>query len=139
LTTKKNRAVTHSGEVVEGHRHRSDRRRTVGRRDDHLLAPRLHAVDTGQPRHRLAGGLGIAVEAGHDHVVPHASLELLRRALGDESPAMDDADPVGQLVGLLQVLGGQEDGHVELPVEPAAGRMARSSPATPTVSPPSAC
>ena len=36
-------------------------------------------------------------------------LERLRRALGDDPAAVDDADVVGELVGLLQVLGGEED------------------------------
>ena len=37
-------------------------------------------------------------------------LQRLRRALGDDPAAVDDADVVGELVGLLQVLGGEEDG-----------------------------
>ena len=38
-------------------------------------------------------------------------LERVRRALGDDQPAGDDPDAVGELVGLLQVLGGEEDGR----------------------------
>ena len=33
-------------------------------------------------------------------------------------PSVDDADPVGELVGLLEVLGGEEDRHAELVVQP---------------------
>ncbi len=44
------------------------------------------------------------VSAGHD------PLQLLGAALGRDPPAVEDGDAVGQLVGLLQVLGGEEDG-----------------------------
>jgi hypothetical protein len=37
-------------------------------------------------------------------------LELPGGALGDDPAVVDDGDPVGQLVGLVQVLGGQQDG-----------------------------
>ncbi len=37
-------------------------------------------------------------------------LQRLGSALGDDPAAVDDPDVVGQLVGLLQVLGGEEDG-----------------------------
>ena len=37
-------------------------------------------------------------------------LERLRRPFGDDPAAVDDPDVVGELVGLLQVLGGEEDG-----------------------------
>ncbi len=38
-------------------------------------------------------------------------LERGRRSLGDDLAAVDDPDPVGEAIGLLQVLGRQEDGH----------------------------
>lgn len=38
------------------------------------------------------------------------ALELLRGAFGDHLAAIDQRDPVGQLVGLLQILRGEEDG-----------------------------
>ena len=41
--------------------------------------------------------------------VADLGLERLRRPLGDDLAAVDDADVVGELVGLLQVLGGEED------------------------------
>ncbi|MDH6626516.1 hypothetical protein M2271_004333 [Streptomyces sp. LBL] len=46
------------------------------------------------------------------HIDPDAAghrLELVRRAVGDDPAGVDDRDPVGELVGLLQVLGGQQD------------------------------
>ncbi len=58
-------------------------------------------------------------------------LEHIGRALGHQTTPGDDPDPVGQFVGLLQVLGGEEDGHRQFGIEPtdlrphavAAGRV----------------
>ena len=44
-------------------------------------------------------------------VVGDAPLELRRRALGDDAAAVEHGDAVGQPVGLLEVLGGEEHGH----------------------------
>ena len=46
-------------------------------------------------------------------------LQLGRRALGDDRALVDDPDPVGEHVGLLEVLRGQEDGHALVPRKPA--------------------
>ena len=45
-------------------------------------------------------------------------LERVRRALGDDLAGVDDPDPVGERVGLLEVLGGEEDGHALVGGEP---------------------
>ena len=45
----------------------------------------------------------------HERAAAHPVLELIGCALGDEPSGIDDADPVGQPVGLLQILGGQQD------------------------------
>ena len=50
-------------------------------------------------------------EAEADVAAGDQPLELVRRALGDEPAVVEDGDPVGELVGLVQVLRGQEDGH----------------------------
>ena len=42
--------------------------------------------------------------------VADLGFQRLRRSLGDDPAAVDDPDVVGELVGLLQVLGGEEDG-----------------------------
>ena len=42
---------------------------------------------------------------------PTSALSDVGRALGDDPAGADDPDAVGELVGLLEVLGGQEDGR----------------------------
>ena len=61
---------------------------------------------------RAVGGHGL------DRRAPDLGLQRLRRALGDDVPGVDDPDAVGQHVGLLEVLGGEEDGHAVLAREP---------------------
>ena len=62
-------------------------------------------------RERALGRVqGIRVgELQPDMAARDASLELARRALGDDPATVKDRDPVGELVGLVQVLGGEED------------------------------
>ena len=40
---------------------------------------------------------------------PDATLELARGAVGDDPAAVEDSDAGGEVVGLLEVLAGQED------------------------------
>ena len=54
---------------------------------------------------------------GH-HVAGDLPLELGRRALGDDLAVVDDGDPVAERVGLVEVVGGEEDGHA-LVAQPA--------------------
>jgi hypothetical protein len=54
-----------------------------------------------------------------------AALELVRGALGDHPAVVQQGDPVGQLVGLLQVLGGEEDR------DPAGDQVADDLPHAP--------
>ena len=68
---------------------------------------------------------GRAVEVGRvgrdrlDRRPPHLGLQRGRRALGHDAAVVDDPDAVGEDVGLLQVLRGQEDGHAVLARQPA--------------------
>ena len=56
------------------------------------------------------GGARLAVVDGDvDHVRADLGLERLGRALTHDPAAVDDPHPVGELVGLLEVLRGQED------------------------------
>ena len=58
-----------------------------------------------------AGELGCGVgERQVDAAAGDTPLELLRGPLGDEASAVEDRDAVGEPVGLVEVLGGQEDG-----------------------------
>ena len=62
-------------------------------------------------------------------------LQFRGRARANDPTSVDDGDPVGQLVGFLQILGGQEHGGAVLRVEPptllpeglAAGRVESGS------------
>jgi len=44
-------------------------------------------------------------------LLAHDLFQLVLRAEGDEPPLVDDAHPVGQLLGLFHIMGGIEDGH----------------------------
>ncbi len=52
-----------------------------------------------------------------DGLAADLGLQGSGRALGDDLAVVDDPDAVGQDVGLLEVLGGQEDRHA-LPRQP---------------------
>src|SRR5262249_30450684 len=73
---------------------------------------------------------GGVTEAQHYVRSGDAPFELLWRALGDDVAAVEHGDAVGELVGLLQVLRGQQDGDAlcdevadELPHGLAAARV----------------
>ena len=60
---------------------------------------------------RARGRVGRVGELDVHGRLPHARLQRLRRALGDEVAARDDPDAVGELLGLLEVLRGEEHGR----------------------------
>ena len=71
-------------------------------------------VAPGGPAVQAPGGLLEGGRVGQHQVEPLAGdllLELGRGAVGDHPPAVQDGDPVGQAVRLLQVLGGQQHRH----------------------------
>ena len=81
------------------------------RRASGLLAELLQ--DAGDRlRARAVGGNGL------DRRPADLRLQLLGRALGDDVPVVDDPDPVGERVGLLEVLRREEDGHALVAGEP---------------------
>ena len=51
------------------------------------------------------------VEADLEPLASHLRLQLVGRALGDHEPVVDHRDPVGEAVGLVEVLRRQEDGR----------------------------
>ena len=104
---------------IQGHSDGTDGRRTVVGRDHELVASSFGALDTGDPLDALSGRSHAAFEAGDDDVVADAALQRGRRALCHETPVVDDAHAVGELVSLLEVLSREENGHPELTVEPA--------------------
>ena len=60
--------------------------------------------------HQLA--LGVAVG---DPVVGRPGSQLARGAVGEDAPVLDDRHAVGELLGLLEVVGRQHDRLAELP------------------------
>ena len=56
----------------------------------------------------------IAVDAERDHVTGDLALERVRRPLRDDHSVVDDREPVGERVGLLEVMRRQEDGRAVL-------------------------
>ena len=59
----------------------------------------------------------VRVDVDGDDVGADRGLEVGRRALRDDAPGVDDRDLVGEAVGLLQVLRGEEERHALLAVE----------------------
>jgi hypothetical protein len=64
-------------------------------------------------------------DGGADAAAAGAGLDLGRGPVGDHPAADQDHDPVGVLVGLLQVVGGEQDGG------PAVGQPAHAPPERP--------
>jgi hypothetical protein len=97
--------------LVEGADDRSDLRGAVLELEQHQAVPRGErpaeaGEDVGAAHRfaRLAGQRELEVRA------PDLGLQLVRRPFGDQLAAGDDSHPVGELVGLLEVLRRQEDG-----------------------------
>ena len=65
------------------------------------------------PRHRRRLGIG---DADAEHVSSDRRLQLGGVPCGDDPPVVDEGDPLGQAIGLLEVLGGQQHRRA-LPVE----------------------
>ena len=79
-------------------------REPVGLGDDPL--------ESGQAGERRLGRRDVGALDRYRHdVVTHLGLQLLRRALGDDLAVVDDRQAIAQLVGLLEVLRGEEHGR----------------------------
>ncbi len=99
---------------MEGQGHRAHGRGPVGGVDHELVVAADDLVDAGERAQGLQGAVGELGHLGHDDVGADGALQGFGGALGHQVAPGDDAHPVGQLVGLLQVLGGEEDGGAPL-------------------------
>ena len=102
--------VAQGHEHLGGHRGLAQRRLQVGALVDGRRGVTGHPLDDG-------GGSGLVLggrRRQHQRAAAHPVLELIGGALGDEPSGIDDADPVSQAVGLLQVLSGQQDRRAAL-------------------------
>ena len=110
------------GEALDSARRRVDLveqrahvRRAAVRRDPEAavagVARRSRGPASARATASKASGAG---EHEVEALVGGLPLELRRRALRDHAAAVEDGDAVGQAVGLLQVLRGQEDGDAGL-------------------------
>ena len=93
-------------------------------------APRREAGSGSPNRASTASSASSRLGVGGDRLDRRPAdlgLQLRRGALGDELAAVDDPDPVGERVGLLEVLGGEEDRHAV-----RRGPGARPRPRAPT-------
>src|SRR3954447_13957461 len=113
---------------VEALEHRAQRGDAAVAR--HLERERLVAAGVVAERSGRQVELAGVVEAQPDVAAGDEPLELLRRALGDHAPVVEHGHAVGQAVGLLEVLGGEEDRHArgdepadDLPHRVAAPRV----------------
>ncbi|WP_413092561.1 hypothetical protein [Streptomyces phaeochromogenes] len=66
-------------------------------------------VRLGEPARQLGQPLAVS-GLKFDMTAGDQPLQLGRGALGDQSASVEHTDPVGELIGLLQVLGGEKDG-----------------------------
>ena len=94
---------------------RPDDGRDVGRRRARARpAPCRPSAGSGLPKRAQTSSACSASPSSEPDLEVRAAdlgLERGRRALGDDLAVVDDPDPVGELVGLLEVLGGEEDGR----------------------------
>jgi len=96
----------------------------------HLQGQRLVVAHRRADRSRGRVQVTGAGEVQPDVPAGDAALELGGAALGDDAAVVEDRDPAGELIGLLQVLRGEEDRDAgrhqvanDLPHGPAAARI----------------
>ena len=88
---------------------------------DALVEVPVGILDIGQRQQRADRpqlSLLVALDLDVDHVRRDGRLQLVGRALLDDLARVEDGDLVAELVGLFQVLRGQEKSHAVLAVEP---------------------
>ena len=126
-------------DAAAGRRRRCPRRRARARRRRAPRRPPSSRTATlfglpaaGSPKRRERRARGAPCRSGSagrrlERDAADLGLERGRRALGDDVPVVDDADAVGEHVGLLEVLRRQEDGHAVLAREPLDLRPQRAA------------
>ena len=92
----------------------------------HQLDEGTLAVVDGEAQRRAAAGdvadarmaadrqprpLDVAADLQRHDVARDAPLQLVRRALGDDAAVVDDQQPIGERVRLVEIVGGQEHGR----------------------------
>ena len=104
--------VDHDTGVRQRPGHLGERRHPVGDRGaDPAVLLLARGLGAGRPTDQVDHRAHVGA-LGHDDVDPvaaDAGLELGGRALGDDPSGVDDDDAVGELVGLVEVLGGEQD------------------------------
>jgi len=86
-------------------------RRWAVRRREHDLSAALvvgGVLAAHAPQRLQRPGPVVARHGQLQHRAAHPVLELVAGAFADQPPAVDDRDPIGEPVGLLQILGGQK-------------------------------
>ncbi len=81
----------------------------VGGHHGEFVVVDLDLVDAVDRANGVGRGSHVAVDLGLDEVGADLALQSIRCAFGPDQTVGDDAHAVGQFVGLLQVLGGEED------------------------------
>ena len=94
--------------TADGDRARADRAPAPGRRRRRPRARRRRARASAAI---ASCGLLGPLEPDLDALAADALLELVGGALGDQGAVVDHRDPVGEAVGLVEVLGGQQHGR----------------------------
>ena len=104
--------VDHDTGVRQHPGHLGERRHPVGDRGaDPAVLLLARGLGAGRPSDQVDHRAHVGA-LGHDDVdavAADAGLELGGRALGDDPSGVDDDDAVGELVGLVEVLGGEQD------------------------------
>ncbi len=73
--------------------------------------------DHGAPGHLQDPVDRAPADGEQDPVTGELRLEAVGGVVGDDLAVVDDHDPLGHRVGLVQIVGGEHDGHAVLPPE----------------------
>ena len=119
--------ISRSCAAVVGEQVPRDRVGVLGVDVDRLAAD-VDALDAGQGGQRLGVGSG---QGGADGASGRECLDLAAGAVGDDPAVADQDDPVGVLVGLLEVVRREEDGAALLGVARGWRTRRRAGPRRP--------